>query len=335
MHLETMIKDEFGPDLIDITPLPESQTTVRKGLTEDEKRQGEAFVKQFVATEMGEEPLGETNSRSVLAKDLAAKPENKMDPDQAKIEALKKEQSATQEKVDAAKVENNQAIQKIAEEEKKLKQKAGLVEAKKKLDKETSDSSEAPAYTLSKVESHGIGGKVDPLEPRREFIVNPAETPRGWQFCKDRHTVTMKTPENPGLKTSLCGKCEDGYALIPATFLKFKILGVCNFIRRLPLWARATNKERLKYNERSCRFFYSYKGWSLKKDFLAHSSKWKKIREQMSNAKRAHAYHCVMTSLTKDGALGEFRDPKAYDELKKRKSNIKEVQAGEGWNYDA
>jgi len=147
--------------------------------------------------------------------------------------------------------------------------------------------------------------------------------------------VTMKTPENPGLKTSLCGKCEDGYALIPATFLKFKILGVCNFIRRLPLWARATNKERLKYNERSCRFFYSYKGWSLKKDFLAHSSKWKKIREQMSNAKRAHAYHCVMTSLTKDGALGEFRDPEAYDELKKRKSTIKEVQAGEGWNYDA
>lgn len=203
-------------------------------------------------------------------------------------------------------------------------------EVAKKEKKLSPTKEELPQEALAPEQVHGKHGRIDPSEPRREFMMPPATTPRGFKFCLDRHTITLRTADSPRINAQLCGKCSDGFALLPLSNLFFKILGICYRITSLPLWARANNKRRTKYNSRSCRLFFSHKGWRYKKDYMNQLSKWGRNRQTTAN-KRAHGYHCVVTSLSKDDSLGEFKDSGAFLELKKRGSKIKETAVAEGW----
>merc|ERR1712086_117600 len=208
------------------------------------------------------------------------------------------------------------------------------------------DTAKLPRDALPPVQVHGHEGRVDPAEPRRTFLMNPADTPRGFQYCTDRHTITFPSIEAPDIPASLCGKCEGGFTLLPMTNLGFKMLGICYSIkgisklgktgcdgancklRPLPLWDRVKSLPRMTYNDRSCRYFMTIKGWRKKQNYIAKenglskakSEKWSRV-SQASENKRAHATHCAVTTRTSDASLGEYKDPGAAAEIKARKSS--------------
>ena len=206
------------------------------------------------------------------------------------------------------------------------------------------DTAKLPRDALPPVQVHGHEGRVDPAEPRRTFLMNPADTPRGFQYCTDRHTITFTSVEAPDIPASLCGKCEGGFTLLPMTNLGFKMLGICYSIkgiskrghtgcdgancklRPLPLWDRVKSLPRMTYNDRSCRYFMTIKGWRKKQNYIAKenglpkatSEKWRRV-SQTSENKRAHATQCAVTTRTSDASLGEYKDPRAAATIKARK----------------
>lgn len=206
------------------------------------------------------------------------------------------------------------------------------------------DTAKLPRDALPPVQVHGHEGRVDPAEPRRTFLMNPADTPRGFQYCTDRHTITFTSVEAPDIPASLCGKCEGGFTLLPMTNLGFKMLGICYSIkgiskrghtgcdgtncklRPLPLWDRVKSLPRMTYNDRSCRYFMTIKGWRKKQNYIAKENglpkaaaeKWRRV-SQTSENKRAHATQCAVTTRTSDASLGEYKDPRAAATIKARK----------------
>lgn len=222
------------------------------------------------------------------------------------------------------------------------------------------DTDKLPRDALPPVQVHGFQGRVDPAEPRRTFLMNPADTPRGFQYCKDRHTITFTSIEAPDIPASLCGKCEAGFTLMPMTNLGFKMLGICYSIKGLnkrggagcdgddcalnplPLWNRVKSLPRMTYNDRSCRYFMTTKGWRKKQNYIAkengapksESEKWSRISQESDN-KRAHATHCAVTTRTNDASLGEFKDSTAAAKMKKRTSSGKGKWYAESLKHDS
>lgn len=174
-------------------------------------------------------------------------------------------------------------------------------------------------------------------------------------YCTDRHTITITTVEAPDIPAALCGKCEEGFTLMPMSNLGYKMLGICYSIKGinqaggqgcdesvpsnaapgtdefksscrvppLPLWNRVKTLPRNTYNDRSCRYFMTIKGWKKKKNYIEEKKGigkgiWLRTT-QLSDHKRAHGTHCAVTTYASDASLGEYKDPHAAEEVAKRK----------------